>query len=39
MCHYLYDDLVNQNINFAPIELAAKFSLEHVEKYLNMYGK
>ena len=31
MCHYLYDDLVNQNINFAPIELAAKFSLEHVE--------
>ena len=31
MCHYLHDDLLKKDINFAPIELASKFSLEHPE--------
>ena len=30
-CHYLYEDLINKGISFAPIELASKFSLEHIE--------
>ncbi len=31
MCHYLYEDLIKKGISFAPIELASKFSIEHVE--------
>ena len=31
MCHYLYEDLIKKGISFAPIELASKFSVEHVE--------
>ncbi len=30
-CHYLYEDLIKKGISFAPIELASKFSVEHVE--------
>ena len=30
-CHYLYEDLIKKDISFAPIELASKFSVEHVE--------
>ena len=30
-CHYLYEDLIKKGISFAHIELASKFSVEHVE--------
>ena len=28
-CYYLYEDLLKKGIKFAPIDLAAKFSIEH----------
>ena len=31
ICHYLYDELKKSGIKFAPIDLAAKFSMEHPE--------
>ena len=30
-CHYLYEDLIKKGISFASIELASKFSVEHIE--------
>tara|TARA_Y100000816_G_C26069844_1_gene562621 strand:- start:812 stop:1519 length:708 start_codon:yes stop_codon:yes gene_type:complete len=29
ICHYLFEELIKENISFAPIDLAAKFSVEH----------
>ena len=31
ICYYLYDELKKKGIKFAPIDLAAKFSIEHPE--------
>ncbi len=31
ICYYLYDELKKKGIKFAPIELAARFSVEHPE--------
>ena len=36
ICHYLYEDMIKKGIRFAPVELAAKFSIEN-ENYL--YGQ
>ena len=37
ICHYLYKDMVEKGISFAPPKLAAQFSIEH-EKTNNFYG-
>ena len=36
ICHYLYDKMKDNGINFAPPEIAAQFSLENVN---NLYGQ
>ena len=37
ICHYLYKQMINDGIKFAPPELAAKFSMEH-QKTNKTYG-
>ena len=37
ICHYLYDQMINSGISFAPAKLAAQFSMEN-EKTNNNYG-
>ena len=29
ICHYLYEEMINKGIKFAPAKLAAKFSMEN----------
>ena len=36
ICHYLYEEMINSGIRFAPPKLAAKFSMENIE---NLYGQ
>ena len=36
ICHYLYNEMLNSGINFAPPELAAKFSMENMNR---LYGQ
>ena len=36
ICHYLYKDMIKQGIKFAPLELAAQFSIESPK---NLYGQ
>ena len=36
ICHYLYQEMINKGIKFAPPELAAQFSMENIE---NLYGQ
>ena len=36
ICHYLYKEMLNNGIRFAPPELAAKFSMENVN---HLYGQ
>ena len=36
VCHYLYDKMIEEGVNFAPPKLAAKFSIENVD---NLYGQ
>ena len=31
ICYYLYEDLIKNDVKFAPISLASKFSVEHPE--------
>ena len=31
ICHYLYEDIINNGIRFAPPKLAAQFSIESVD--------
>jgi len=36
ICHYLYEQMIEQGIRFAPPELAAKFSMENIN---HLYGQ
>ena len=36
ICHYLYEEMINKGISFAPPELAAQFSIENVN---HLYGQ
>ena len=36
ICHYMYKDMLHNGINFAPPEVAAKFSMENID---NLYGQ
>ena len=36
ICHYLYQEMVDKGIRFAPAELAAKFSMENIN---HLYGQ
>ena len=36
ICHYLYEDMIKKGIRFAPVELAAKFSIENEN---HLYGQ
>ena len=36
ICYYLYQDMINSGIRFAPAKLAAQFSLENTD---NLYGQ
>ena len=36
ICHYLYQEMIDNGIRFAPPELAAQFSMENIE---NLYGQ
>ena len=36
ICYYLYKEMIDNGIRFAPPKLAAQFSLENVE---NLYGQ
>jgi len=36
ICHFLYEEMINSGIRFAPAELAAKFSMENVS---HLYGQ
>ena len=36
ICYYLYQEMINSGIRFAPPELAAQFSMENIE---NLYGQ
>ena len=36
ICHYLYQEMIDKGIRFAPAELAAKFSMENIN---NLYGQ
>ena len=37
ICHYLYEQMIEQGIHFAPPELAAKFSMENQNYLLKIY--
>ena len=36
ICHFLYQEMIDNGIRFAPVKLAAQFSMENVE---NLYGQ
>ena len=36
ICHYLYQEMIDNGIRFAPPELAAQFSMDNIE---NLYGQ
>ena len=36
ICYFLYQEMINSGIRFAPPKLAAQFSMENVE---NLYGQ
>ena len=36
ICHYLYQEMIDKGIRFAPAELAAKFSMENIN---HLYGQ